>query len=148
MAPEVSVRMLRDGDQALLAGAAAEVFAGAVDPALADAFLKDPRHHIAAALDGGRLVGRVSGIDYWHPDQAPELFISGVAVTPGYRRRGIATRLLQEMLDHGRALGCGAAWVMTEHDNEAAHALYRGAGESEMNPGLVLYAYDLGAPAR
>jgi ribosomal protein S18 acetylase RimI-like enzyme len=140
--PEVAVRMLGNGDQALLARPAPEVFDEAVDPALADAFLKDPHHHIAAAIAGAELVGFVSGVDYWHPDKARELFVNEVSVARAYRRRGVGLRLMRTMLDHARALGCREAWVMTDVDNRAANGLYRRAGGAAKD-GLVMYGYDL-----
>ena len=38
--------------------------------------------------------------------------------------------LLRRMLEHAAALGCGNAWVGTDHDNAAALALYRKLGGS------------------
>ena len=74
------VRLLEDGDQGLLGRVAPEVFDHAVDPLLADAFLRDPRHHLVAAIADNRLVGFVSALDYWHPDKPRELWINEVGV--------------------------------------------------------------------
>ena len=76
------VRLLEDGDQGLLGRVAPEVFDHAVDPLLADAFLRDPRHHLVAAIADDRLVGFVSALDYWHPDKPRELWINEVGVAP------------------------------------------------------------------
>lgn len=62
---------------------------------------------------------------------------------PSHLGRGIGRRLQDAMLAHGRALGCTEAWLGTEAMNEAARALYRGAGAAEAP--FVLYAFDLGA---
>ena len=42
-------------------------------PLLADALLRDPRHHLVAAIADDRLVGFVSALDYWHLDKPREL---------------------------------------------------------------------------
>ena len=74
---------------------------------------------------GGRPVGFVSAVHYEHPDKpAPELWINEVGVVDACQGRGVGTRLMQAMLEHGRALGCTEAWVTTHPDNEAANALY------------------------
>ena len=118
------VRLLEDGDQGVLGRVAPDVFDHDVDPALADAFLRDPRHHLVGAIADDRLVGFVSAVDYWHPDKPRELWINEVGVAPAWRRRGVGTRLMQKTLEHARALGCREAWVLTEPDNAAALALY------------------------
>ena len=99
-----------------------------LDPELADRFLRDPRHHLVTAIADDRPVGFVSGVDYWHPDKPRELWINEVGVACAWQNRGIGTRVMQGMLDHARALGCREAWVLTDHDNAAALALYRKVG--------------------
>ena len=79
------VRVLEDGDQGLLGGVAPGVFDLDVDPRLADAFLRDPRHHLVAAIADDRIVGFVSALDYWHPDKPRELWINEVGVTSAWR---------------------------------------------------------------
>jgi ribosomal protein S18 acetylase RimI-like enzyme len=125
------IRLLRPGEEAMLANVADEVFDNPVDPALAAAFLADPRHHLVAALDGDLVVGFVSAVDYIHPDKPAELWINETGVAPTYQGQGIAKQMLAAMLDHGRTLRCGTAWVLTDTTNIAANALYRAAGGVE-----------------
>lgn len=139
----VVVRMLQAGDEAVLAQVADGVFDDAIDPASARAFLADPRHHIAVAIDAGAVVGFASGVDYLHPDKPAQLWINEVGVAPTHQRRGIGRRVLRCLLDHGRHLGCTEAWVGTEPDNAAAGALYAGCGGSDPPMAFVLYAFDL-----
>ena len=122
------VRPLEDGDQGVLANVLPNVFDHAIDPALADAFLHDPRHHLVGAVADDRLVGFVSAVDYWHPDKPRELWINEVGVAPDWRRRGVGTKLMQTTLEHALALGCREAWVLTEPNNAAALALQQGRG--------------------
>ena len=137
------VRLLEDGDQGLLGRVAPDVFDHEVVPALADAFLRDPRHHLVGAIADDRLVGFISAVDYWHPDKPRELWINEVGVAPAWRHRGVGTRLLQQTLDHARALGCREAWVLTEHDNAAALALYGKLGGVRSGTDHVMFTFRL-----
>jgi aminoglycoside 6'-N-acetyltransferase I len=137
------VRLLEDGDQGLLERVAPGVFDRGVDPSLADAFLRDPRHHLVGAIAEDRLVGFVSALDYWHPDKPRELWINEVGVTAAWQRRGVGAGLLQGALDHARALGCLEAWVLTEHDNAAALALYRKLGGVQSGTDIVMFTFEL-----
>jgi aminoglycoside 6'-N-acetyltransferase I len=132
-----TVRMLRAGDEALLARAASDVFDNAVRAELAGEFLSDPRHHMAAALDDDVIVGFVSAVHYVHPDKPAELWINEVGVAQSHRKRGLAKQMMQTMLAHGRALGCNVAWVLTDTDNAAARALYASVGGEELSQNTV-----------
>ncbi|MCB1375764.1 MAG: GNAT family N-acetyltransferase [Rhodobacteraceae bacterium] len=137
----IIVRLLKDGDQALLGRAAPRVFDHRIDPVLADRFLRDPRHHLVAAIADDRPVGFVSAVDYWHPDKPRELWINEVGVVAAWQKRGVGARVLQGMLDHARAIGCREAWVLTDHDNAAALALYRKLGGVEKGTDLVMFTF-------
>lgn len=137
----IQIRLLRSGDEHLLGQVAEDVFDAPPVPEITKAFLADPRHHIVVALDADTVVGMASAFDYIHPDKPVELWINEVGVAVGYRRQGIAGRLLRALLAHARVLGCKQAWVGTEYDNEPARALYKAAGGKE-EP-FVMYAFDL-----
>jgi ribosomal protein S18 acetylase RimI-like enzyme len=135
------VRLVEDGDQGLLEGVAPGVFDRGVDPRLADAFLRDPRHHLVGAIAEDRLVGFVSALDYWHPDKPRELWINEVGVAPAWQRQGVGTQLMQATLDHARAIDCVEAWVLTDSKNPAALALYRKVGGVESGTDLVMFTF-------
>jgi ribosomal protein S18 acetylase RimI-like enzyme len=86
-----------------------------------------------------------SALHYVHPDKAPQLWINEVGVAPSHQRRGVARRLMEAMLAHGRALGCTEAWLGTEEDNLPARRLYEATG-GVAEP-FVLYAFSLDADA-
>lgn len=138
-----TVRMLRAGEDALLACAAPDVFDYAVRPDLAREFLSDPRHHIAIALDGEVIVGFVSAVHYVHPDKPAELWINEVGAASSHRKRGLAKEMMQAMLAHGRVLGCEVAWVLTDTENAAARALYASAGGEELSQNTVHVEFKL-----
>ena len=140
---EIEVRLATAEDAELFDRVAEEVFDEAVDPARLAAYLSTPGHHMIVALDRGTIVGQVAAVAHRHPDKPTELYIDEVGVAAGYRRRGIARRMLAAMLAHGKAIGCEEAWVGTESDNLPAKALYeerRGAGDDEAEQ-FVMYVF-------
>jgi ribosomal protein S18 acetylase RimI-like enzyme len=143
-----AIRILTEHDAALFGNVADDVFDAPINPAYLAAFLADPRHHIAAAIEDGVIVGFASGVDYLHPDKPPELWINEVGVAPTHQGRGIGRRLVDALLAHGRTLGCRTAWVLTEAGNAPARALYAAAGGSlDPAPGdpdaqPVLYVFE------
>jgi ribosomal protein S18 acetylase RimI-like enzyme len=143
----VIVRLLGPADAALLDAAGTDVFDRPPQPALVREFLDDPRHHVAAAIAGGRIVGFASAVHYVHPDKPAQLFVNEVGVADSHRRRGLAGRLLGVLLEHGRALGCREAWVATEPDNQAARALYGSAGGREHAERFVMFTFPLDEPS-
>lgn len=124
----VDIRLLGQGDEDILAHVDPDVFDKPVDPALVREFLADPRHHIAVAIENGIVIGMVTAVHYIHPDKPAELWINEAGVASPHQRRGIATRLMRTMFDHGRSLGCSTAWLGTERSNTAAMGLYRSIG--------------------
>ena len=138
----IDVRVLGPGDEHVLASVAPDVFDHPVRPELAAEFLSDPRHHIAVALDDGRVVGFASGVHYVHPDKPPELWVNEVGVVESHQRRGLAGALMRALFDVGRRLGCGEAWVLTDRWNDAAMRLYASLGASPPDD-TVMFTFDL-----
>ncbi|HEY1632295.1 MAG TPA: GNAT family N-acetyltransferase [Rhizomicrobium sp.] len=134
----VAIKLLGPGDENVLTRVAEGVFDNDVDPALTREFLADAHHHIAVAVEDGVVVGFASGVDYIHPDKARELFINEVGVATSHHRRGLGRLVLTALLDRARANGCGIAWVLTDHDNDAARALYTSAGAGPLGQGDTL----------
>ena len=147
----VEIKVLRRGDESVLANVAPGVFDNPVDPALAREFLGDARHHIAVAIEEGVVIGMASGVHYIHPDKPPEMWINEVGVSPAHRGRGLGKSVLNVLLDVARAHHCKIAWVLTHRDNPSAMKLYSSAGGTEGTDGLgnqiVGYAFRLGEAA-
>lgn len=139
----VEVRILEAGQESVMQNLAPDVFDYPLDPSRTVAFLLDPHHHLAVALDEQTVVGFASGFTYFHPDKPLELFINEVAVATAYQRQGIAKQLLQLLFAHAKALGCTQAWVLTENTNVAARKLYKSLEGKLAQP--VLYSFDLEA---
>jgi aminoglycoside 6'-N-acetyltransferase I len=139
----VEIRMLGPDDERVLARLPACVFDHEIDPALSAEFLRDPRHHLAAALEDGTVVGFASGVHYVHPDKPAELWVNEVGVAPTHQRRGLGRQLLQALFARARDLGCREAWVLTSPANGAAIRLYESAGGSDMADPPVMFTFRL-----
>jgi len=135
----ISYRRLGPGDEAVLNGS--QAFDRPVDPVQSAAFLAHPDHEIVVAIDGGVVIGFVSGAELLHPDKPPAFFIAEVGVDETHQRRGIATALIEQMITVARERGCQGVWLATEVDNDPARALYGRTGARETG-GIVVYDWD------
>jgi len=60
----------------------------------------------------------------------PSLLLEDLFVTPGLRRSGVATALLEASVAYAREIGAVGMFLETAMDNEAAQAVYERAGWS------------------
>jgi aminoglycoside 6'-N-acetyltransferase I len=140
----MEIRLLGEGDAAVLARVGPDLFDEAIDPVAAQAFLRDPRLHIAVAVDAGVVVGFASGMHYVHPDKpVPQFFVDEVGVAETHRGRGIASAVMGALFEHARELGCAEAWVLTEEENTAAKRLYASVGGMQAPQPPVMFTFRL-----
>ena len=142
--PPWEARLLEPGDAAILQKVADGVFDHRVQPALAEAVLADRSNLVAVALEGDVVVGMATGFAYLHPDKPLQLFVNEVGVAPTHRRRGIARRLVELLLQRGAALGCEEAWAATEEENVAARRLFASVKGKEDRARAVVLTLPLG----
>lgn len=117
----IEIRRLRPGDEAVVERLATR------EPHVE--LLADERTFFLVAFDGDAPVGFVLAheLPRRHAPRA-KLFVYELGVEETHRRRGIATRLLQELRRLGRAGGIETAFVLTNASNAPAMALYESAG--------------------
>jgi ribosomal protein S18 acetylase RimI-like enzyme len=142
---EIEIRRVLSGDAALFDKIAEDVFDEAVDSEKIAAYLAELGHHLIVAIHDGVIVGQAAAVVHRHPDKPTELYIDEVGVAAAFQRRGIASRLLDAMFAHGKAIGCEEAWVGSEPDNLAARSLYeqrRRPGDEEAEE-FVMYVFRL-----
>ena len=140
----VEVRLVGRHEAGLLSHVAPAVFDDPIDPARAEEFLADPRHHLVVAIDKAAVVGFASAIHYLHPDKArPELWINEIGVAPAHRNRGLGRRLLDALLDVARRAGCAEAWVLTDPTNAAAIQLYSKTPGAEAPAPQLMFTFSL-----
>jgi ribosomal protein S18 acetylase RimI-like enzyme len=133
----ISIRRLGPGDEGLLAAIAGEADdfdlpgASAPEEALPDAeataYLSDPAVLHWVAEDGGHLVGELLCHVLRLPSGAGrELLLYAIGVRSAYRRRGVGTALVRQMLGWARKEGIEEVWVVA--DNPGAVAFYAACG--------------------
>lgn len=138
----LTIRELRDGDEAVLERVAHGVFDRCVQHHWLRDFLRDPAHHLIVAIEDDVVVGMISAVVFLHPDKAPQLWINEIGVGSAHQRRGIGRALVDETLALGRALRCTCAWLGSEPENFTAHRLYERAGGS--GAPCVLFTFEFG----
>jgi aminoglycoside 3-N-acetyltransferase I len=85
-----------------------------------------------AAVCDGRVVGGLAGYELRKFEQPrSELYIYDLGVSMAYRRRGIATALIEEARRTARARGAWIVFVQAELGDDPAIALYSKFGSRE-----------------
>ena len=121
---DVRITIVGPGDEHLFGSVAEDVFDHPVTAPHLTCYLEQPNHVMCVAIAGGQ----VRAVILTQPDRPPELYFDNAGVAPAFQRRGIATRMFEEIMRVGRERGCHEVWVGTEPDNEPAKALYRSLG--------------------
>lgn len=79
-----------------------------------------------AERDGDEPATVVGFCNYWLVHD--EVHLLNLAIHPDWRRRGIATRLMNHLLDFARERACRFVTLEVRASNQPARALYRGYG--------------------
>jgi ribosomal protein S18 acetylase RimI-like enzyme len=118
---EITTRRLGPGDEPVVAAFAES------EPRTA--LLHDEATIFLAAFLGDEPVGFVLAYELPRRHGAASIIcVYEVDVAEKAQRRGIATRLLNELADIARERGIGEGFVLTEPDNVAANRLYESVG--------------------
>jgi ribosomal protein S18 acetylase RimI-like enzyme len=127
-ASRIRVDVMRPGSEDDVL-AAAHLFDHPLHATAVRAFLADDRHHLLVAYVEGQPAGFVSAVDLLHPDKLkPETFLYELGVDPQFRRMGVATQLMTELIALCQERGAGEMFVLTDEANAAAMTTYRNAG--------------------
>lgn len=138
---EIAILRLDEANAGLLDAVADDVFDDVVDPARLAAYIAQPGHLMTVAFAGGRVIGQCQAVIHRHVDRPTELYIDNLGVAEAFRRRGVASRLVQAMFAWGRELGCEEAWVGTEPGNAEGRGFYEAGGAAPIP--IVMYEYAL-----
>lgn len=141
----IDVVRLTDSNSACLGRLAPDVFDNPIDPVQLARFLADPRHVMVVALHEDAVVGMASGVEYFHPDKPPQMWINEVGVSPAYRRQGIGRRLTTALVDIAENRGCDYAWLGTTHDTEGAERCFGSVPGVEPAQHFILFEWNLRA---
>ena len=101
-----------------------DIFDEKIDSRRLTAMLKEQNNILLVAINEGIVIGQVLAVIHRHPDKPTELYIDDLGVSEKFQRRGIATRLLEQLYIIGVERGCEEIWVATEPDNEPAIKFY------------------------
>ena len=108
-------------------------------------FLRSPANYLLVADAGGETVGFLIAYRLERSDrEAAQMFVYEVGVVGAWRRRGLASALLGEIVALARAEGMFEVFVLTSQDNEAACRLYARTGGKVEDDSAVLFVYPLG----
>ncbi len=144
MGEDAPVRIIRmkAGDEAMVQKAE-PLFDDPVNLAATRAFLADDRHHLLVAYtEEDEPAGFVSAVELFHPDEPrPEMFLNELGVKPAFQRRGIATALINELIQLCKSRGCSEMWLGTEETNTPAMRTYERAGGKRED--FVLFTYEI-----
>jgi aminoglycoside 6'-N-acetyltransferase I len=122
---EVQVIRVQSGNLAILENVDPECFDEPIDMNRAACCVASPDVVLVAAVAAGTVIGQCLAMIHRHPDKPTEIYLDDLAVSPRFRRRGIATRLVETCMLAGREAGAHALWVATEADNRVANDFYR-----------------------
>lgn len=125
---DVVIKIVGKTDAHILEHVAEEVFDHGVTNERLASHLDEANHVMCVAVFNDLVVGQLRAVIHKHPDRAPELYIDNAGVAPAFQRKGIAKRLLAEIVRLAKERSGEEMWVGTEPDNEAAIALYRSFG--------------------
>lgn len=94
--------------------------------------LANPAFIALVASKDGRVVGALAAYELPKFEQArSELYIYDLAVDEAYRRRGIATALIEETRAMAKARGAWIVYVQADRGDDPAIALYSKLGRRE-----------------
>jgi ribosomal protein S18 acetylase RimI-like enzyme len=107
------------------------------------AFLADDGHHLLIAYLHGEPAGFVSAAEVLHPDKpGPEMFLNELGVSPAFRRKGVATTLLEELIELCKDRGCSEMWVLTDEENTPAMLTYERTGGKREPRDSVMFTFE------
>lgn len=125
-----------------VAAEAAALFDHPIDPTATTNFLADERHHLLIGYVGDKPAGFLTAVELLHPDKPqPEMFLYELGVGEEHRRQGVATALIQRLVELCGERGCGEMFVLTNDDNAAGQATYRKAG-GKPEPAGIMFTWD------
>ena len=142
----VRIELLNSANRDLLDRVDPDVFDNAIDDRQLTSFIEDPRHLMAIAVDDDTVIGMASGVECFHPDKQPQLFINEVGVASTHRRRGIGRELVVTLITAAEGRGSTYAWLGTDSDNVSGQACFGSVpGGKEPQP-FLLYEWELRDP--
>ena len=105
-------------------------------------FLSNPANYLIVAEDGRKLVGFLLGYALDRlKENSHKMFIYEIEVAEVYRRKGIGTGLISQILEIVKRMNMMNAFVITNYSNEGAVEFYKSTGAEIENGDDVLFVF-------
>ena len=142
------IRELDTGDPAALVLLFEAVLPGFAEAAASrerapEQFLAESRSFALGAYVDGEPAGLAWGVQMRYPNGRLVTYLHELDVREPFRRRGIATSLVEHAFALARQRGSSRFWLSTGGHNEAAQALYASLGGDRKPLGDVNYWWEL-----
>jgi ribosomal protein S18 acetylase RimI-like enzyme len=105
-------------------------------------YLEDDDNILVGVLNDGHLAGVAIGYILAHPSGNKTLYVDELDTHPEYRRRGVATMMMEKFQSIGREKHCSEVWLSSSNDNHVAHAFYKKLRPSEQKSATI-FGYEL-----
>ena len=117
--------------------------AGEQNPEPNAGFFKDDKNILLVSRTDGHLSGFLWAYSLERPGSPyPKMLLYSIDVFPEFRRKGIASMLIQELKRIARSSKCREMFVPTSKSNVAAVALYRSTQGKSGNDDDITFIYD------
>ena len=114
-------------------------------PGSLTAFLGNPANYLLVAEVGNELAGFLMAYRLDRADrEESQMFVYEVEVAEPWRRRGIASALVREIIGMARVERMFEVFVLTSQSNEAARRLYARAGGRVEDESSLMFVFPLG----
>lgn len=103
-------------------------------------FLEDDKNLLLLAYDGDKIAGAALCYEMPHPAGEDSLYVHELDTHPDYRRHGVATAIMQKLMEIAKERGMKELWVGTETENTKARSFYESLKPYEIEPSII-YSY-------
>jgi ribosomal protein S18 acetylase RimI-like enzyme len=147
----MEIRRLQGSDYALLASAIQALIpederdGGVASDAHLKRALENPACYFIVCLTDATPVGYLSAFSFPAiDDDCSQVYLYDIVVDEQHRRKGIGSRMIEELKRQCKEDGADHIWVGTSLDNEAAQKTFEGTGAGRERETYIEYIYLLG----
>lgn len=128
---DIDYHLITADNRDLLGAIEKQVFEAPVRDDFLDACLANPHQFLIVAVADAKVIGKALSYIFFFPDKPAEIYIEEIDVAKKWRRKGIASGLMDAVGAEGKKRGIAEYWLITEKDNEGARALYERTAHNE-----------------
>ena len=104
--------------------------------------LENPACYFIICLIDSMPVGYLSAYGFPAIDtDCSQVYLYDIIVAEGHRRKGIGSRMIEELKVHCEADGADHIWLGTSLENEAAQRAFEGTGARKVSETYIEYVY-------